>query len=253
MKFPFRSRIAGRILGFALTITSFSQADAGQILLNGGFESGFASWTRSDLAGGDGTFSQQSGTLSPVNGDAVPAPPGGSFAAMTDALGPGSHALYQDFVVPAGTVSAELRFDLFLGNRGDDFYSPNPASLDFGAPAFNQQARVDILVGSSNAFSVLPADVLQNVFQSKPGDPLVSGYTTVVVDLSSLFASRGGQTLRLRFAEVDNVAPLQMGIDNVSLTAVPEPASVVLCGTGLLIGFIRSRRYRRSAVGTPVR
>ena len=76
-------------------------------------------WTRADQLGSDGTFSLQAGTLSPVNGDPVPAPPGGTYAAMTDAQGPGSHVLYQDFVVSAS--SATLSFDLFIGNRADAF------------------------------------------------------------------------------------------------------------------------------------
>jgi hypothetical protein len=42
-----------------------------------------------------------------------------------------------------------------------------------------------------------------------------------------------GQTLRLRFVEVDNVGPLQFGVDNVSFQSIPEPSSLVMAGLGL--------------------
>ena len=160
---------------------------------------------------------------------------------MTDAFGPGSHVLYQDFVVPA--EGALLSFTLFIGNRGDRFVTP--ASLDFSTPALNQQARVDILRGGTGVFSVAPADILQNLFQTQVGAPLVSGYTPFNFDLTSLFAANVGQTLRLRFAETDNVAPFQFGVDNVSLetvSAVPEPQSIQLFGTGLLVLLAIRRR-----------
>ena len=82
-----------------------------------------------------------------------------------------------------GPTIVRFSFDLFIGNRADDFSTPSPACLDFGINAFNQQVRVDLLVGGTDPFSVAPADVLQNIYQSKPGDPLVSGYTTIVADL----------------------------------------------------------------------
>src|SRR5204862_4817842 len=123
---------------------------------NGGFEAGFTSWTRADQLGSDGTFFSQSGTLSPVSGNTVPAPPGGTKAAMTDALGPGSHVLYQDFVATAD--AAALSFALFIGNRADRFATP--LSLDFSTPTLNQQARVDILKSTADPFSVAAADVL---------------------------------------------------------------------------------------------
>src|SRR5215470_12306228 len=120
-------------------------ANATSLILNGGFESGFTSWNRVDQLGSDGTFFLQSGTSSPVSGDPVPLPPGGVSAAMTDAAGPGSHVLYQDFVVPA--ESASLSFSLFIGNRADRFVTPS--TLDFSTPALNQQVRVDILRGGT--------------------------------------------------------------------------------------------------------
>jgi len=136
-----------------------------------------------------------------------------------------------------------LSFDLFLGNRGGAFVTANPATvgLDFSTPALNQQARVDILRSSANPFSVAASDVLMNLYQSRPGDPLVSGYNTLSFNLSPLFAANAGATLRLRFAETDNLAQLQLGVDNVSLDAVPEPAALVLLGTGLAALWIRRR------------
>jgi hypothetical protein len=232
-------RIAGRLAGplfiaAVMILTIAAPAGATSFVLNGGFEAGLAGWTRADQLGSEGTFFLQSGVLSPVVADPVPAPPGGLFAAMSDAAGPGSHVLYQDFVAAAETAS--LQFDLFIGNRADRFATP--ASLDFSTPALNQQARVDILRAGADRFSVAPADILMNVFQTQVGDPLVSGYTTIAVDLSALLASNAGQTLRLRFANVDNLFAFQLGVDNVSLegqaaAAVPEPASLILLGTGL--------------------
>src|SRR5437868_1553744 len=128
--------LAAVVLGLAAT----SSVYAIPVISNGGFESGLTSWTKADQLGSDGTFSSQSGTLSPVNGDPVPAPPEGTKAAMTDAQGPGSHVLYQDFVATAD--AARLSFALFIGNRATDFFTP--ASLDFSTPTLNQQARVDI-------------------------------------------------------------------------------------------------------------
>src|SRR5437588_7815911 len=115
-------------LSAALLCALSSQAGAG-LITNPGFESGFVGWTRADQLGSDGTFALQSGTASPVNGDVVPAPPGGTRAAMTDAQGPGSHVLYQNFTVSAPVTSAVLVFDLFVGNRSDAFRTPN--TLDF--------------------------------------------------------------------------------------------------------------------------
>jgi len=155
------STLAAVLLGLAAT----SSVHAIPVIANGGFESGLTSWTRVDQLGSEGTFFSQSGTLSPVNGNPVPAPPEGSMAAMTDAQGPGSHVLYQDLVATAD--AAALRFALFIGNRASLFATP--ASLDFSTPTLNQQARVDILKNTSDPFSVTATDVLLNLSRQKWG------------------------------------------------------------------------------------
>lgn len=206
------------------------------IVVNGGFESGLSGWTTADQLGSDGTFSIQSGLLSPVLGDLVPAPPGGLNAAMSDAGGPGSHVLYQDIFIPNTVGQFTLSFSLFVGNRGPFFATANPATigLDFSTPSQNQQARVDIVRVTANPFTVALADVLQNLYQTKVGDPLISGYNSFNIDVSAVLAANAGQTVRLRFAEVDNLGPFQLGVDNVDISPVPEPSSWLVCVGGLL-------------------
>jgi hypothetical protein len=159
---------------------------------------------------------------------------------MTDAQAGGSHVMYQDFVVPFALNIATLQFDLYLNNHANAFSSP--ASLDFSLPALNQQMRVDILTTTADPFSVAVADVLLNIYQSQPGNPLVSGYSTITTDLTALLSAHPGETLRLRFAEVDNVQVLNAGVDRISLT-IPEPSTYITVLFGFaLLGVISVRR-----------
>ena len=233
---------------FAFASALSSPVEAAPVLVNGGFEAGFTGWVTADSLGSDGTFTLQNGTTSPINFDPVPAPPGGVSAVMSDGGGPGTHVLWQDFLVTSGGPQVMLSFDLFTGNRAQVFGTPNPANLDFGINAANQQVRVDLLMGSADPFSVAAGDVLLNLYQSQPGDALVAGYTTYSFDISSVLNANLGNTLRIRFAETDNLAALQAGVDNVGITevteAVPEPATVAMVGIGfaLLAGTLRRRR-----------
>lgn len=243
------NQLNSMLLLAALTGVFSTPAQAG-LISNGGFESGFAGWTIADQLGSDGTFFVQTGTSSPVNGFPVPAPPEGSNAAMTDAGAGGSHVLYQDFVVPISVGSASVGFSLFVNNGAIDldtghalFFSPG--NLDWAATStpgslnLNQQARVDILSTSADVFGV---SVLQNLFQTNPGDPLVSGYDPFLIDITALLQAHPGETLRLRFAETDNVSFLNLGVDDVNLS-IPEPSSLIMSFGGLA-GLVWLRRRR---------
>jgi hypothetical protein len=224
---------------FALSLPAYAG-----LLTNGGFEAGFTDWTTADQAGSDGTFLLQTGASSPVSGDPVPAPPEGSTAAMTDSAGPGAHVLYRLFTVTSPVPAAGLAFDLFIGNRADQFYTPDPATLDFATPALNQQVRVDILAGGADPFSVAPADVLMTVFQTHPGDPLVSGYTRHAVNIGPVINSHLNMPLMLRFAETDNVFTFQLGVDNVDIQVVPEASTWLLMSGALCLAACFRRRDR---------
>jgi hypothetical protein len=76
------------IAGLCTALLCALVSPASAQITNGGFELGLTGWTSANQIGSEGTFSPQTGTASPVNGDPVPVPPQGIFAAMSDAQGP---------------------------------------------------------------------------------------------------------------------------------------------------------------------
>lgn len=219
-------------------------------IVNGDFEAGLTGWSVADQVGSAGSFTLQSGTSSPVNGMPVPAPTGGGNAAMTDGEAGGSHVLFQDFMQTTAVGSARLSFDLFVGNRAEAFFVPDPATLDWATVLLNQQARVDLLMGGSDPFSLAADDLLLNLFATALTDPLVSGYNRIEVDITALLNAHLNETLRLRFAEVDNVSMFQFGVDNVVLAIdepgeVPEPGAWMLLLAGVAAGALARRRVLR--------
>lgn len=235
-------------LATALTLALALPLQA-NLITNPGFEAGLSGWTVVDQIGSDGSFFIQSGTLSPVNGLVVPPPPEGTYAAMSDGQGPGSRVLFQDFVVANSSVHT-VGFSLFIGNGNGspDFFTP--PTLDFATPALNQRARVDIITNSADPFSLNAADIVMNLFETAPGSPLVSGYNAYLFDASAALQAYQGTTLRLRFAAVDNVAPMNIGVDAVRVDNVPFSVpdglpwqAPALALTGLLIlAAMQSRR-----------
>jgi D-alanyl-D-alanine carboxypeptidase len=160
---------------------------------------------------------------------AVPDPPQGRFAAVTDMNGPGTRILYRD-------LRLEGRFSLQLSvfYVGTGPFS-SPASLAYDTPEANQQFRIDLVRPSAPIDSVAKADVLVNVFHTSPADPVSRQPTEVSVDVSAW----AGQTVRLRLATTDNQGPLRVGVDNirlrrtggadgrVALLATPRPSRAV--------------------------
>ena len=221
-----RSKIDVPVRKYAPTAPAPRNTIQANLLTNGGFESGLTGWTV--VSGGSGSWFSQTGIFSPFSGFPVPPPPEGAFAAMSDQFGPGMRILYQD-VTLAGP--AELSFELYVGNRaGVWFVGPN---LDHTGPP-NQHLRVDIMDPSAPVDDT-GAGVLLNVFLTDPGDPSEFGYISVTADLTPF----AGQTVRVRFASVDNLFFMQTGVDDVvvELIGVPDLVLTKTCeadddGTG---------------------
>jgi len=242
-----------RMYGGALAVLLLSlcaSATGAELVTNGTFEANggvntnsFSGWTVTDQAGGSGSWYAQSGTSPPGafgSGLTVAAPPQGTFAAMTAQSGGGSHILSQNITIPAG-AAAKFSAMVYVNNAAAAFSTP--ATLDYTVNP-NQQFRIDVMTTAS-PLTDMGAGILLNVYQTKVGDPLVSGYVTVTADLSAF----AGQTVRLRFAEADNQLYLSAGVDVVSVqtgsTAVPTLSQYALFALAALLlglGIVAARR-----------
>jgi hypothetical protein len=175
---------------------------------NGGFETGdFTGWNVRNQIDGSGDWFVYSGTLSPLSGFDIAAPPQGNFAATTDQTGPGSHVLYRNIKLASG-MEHRLSFYLYYENRAGEFFTPR--TLDYTVFP-NQQYRVDILRPKANPFTVDPDDIRATLFRTRVGDPNSLPPTLMTFNLTRF----AGKTVRLRFAEVDNQLFFQASVDRV--------------------------------------
>lgn len=231
-----------------------------EYITNGKFETGsFAGWQVADLGNGS-FFISTPGTDTPgvapdfFQFETAPNPYGGAWYAVSASGAPGAHALFQDFTIAGPLPFVSLSFQMFVNDQS--FLGPviDPTGLDpttggLPFPNDNQHARVDILRAGASDFSTDPLDILGNFYLGIDNacgcGVLPNPYLSYYFDITSLVG--GGGTFRLRFAEVDNLGSLNMGVDNVHVsTVVPEGSSVVLMGIGALsllcLGACRRKR-----------
>ena len=228
-------RIVGRaqVLAAAVVIAAMSLLVAGAAqagattVVNGDFESGnLSGWNVQNEGEAFGNWFAYSGTTNPISlAPPIPAPPQGNFAAITSQEGPGVHILYQDVALEPG-FSHVLSLIAYYQSEAS---IESPETLSFEAVA-NQQYRIDVIKPTAPLTTLAPEDIHATQLHTETGDAQVMGPKTLTADLTPF----GGQTVRLRFVEVDNEGPFNAGIDAVSITgpppAPPAPSNVFTFG-----------------------
>jgi hypothetical protein len=192
--------------------------DARQAPGNWNFEKGdFTGWRMSSRGSGawyvyaDGTRPPDPADSDPNVPFAVPQPPEGRFAAVTDMSAPGTRILYRDVKLNGRfTLSVTLFYDNAAGR-----FTSTP-SLDYELRNADQQIRVDLVDPAAPLDSVASKHVFGTIFRTAPGDPSKLAPRTVTFDLSRW----AGKKVRLRFAQVDNRGPLRAGVDDVKLQRI---------------------------------
>jgi hypothetical protein len=273
--FPPASALAVTALTL-VTLATARPARAVELLTNGNFETGdFTGWFTAAKPGGIGSFViDQPGTPLPGGTvvDRFPTSPnalpggGGNFYAVSSPPpgsdgGGGAHALYQTFAVPTGPIaSLTLRFQMFVNDYGNfgsaippgappnDLFSYFDSNLNpFGDPI--QFGSVDLLNSGAPVFSTAAADVRRTFYRSVD---MEQGQARPYVQYEFNIAANvtAGQSYTLRFGDVQNVAVIALGVDNVSInyvsgaSAIPEPGAGWLCllvlAFGLGVGRMRS-------------
>jgi hypothetical protein len=200
------------------------------LLRNGGFEEGMSGWTT--IERGLGAFAAHQSGPAPHSGLPAPAAREGRFQALLDQRGAGSHLLFQDVAVPE--AGAYLSCELYLHNAAGEFVvGPGlrfEAGDAAGAQLANQHVRVDLLDPTAMPHDV-GAGVWRNLLLTSPGSSSLDGWFRIVADLDDF----AGSTVRLRFAAVDNLGHLQLGVDGcavrsrarVSTATAAEEAPIV--------------------------
>ncbi|HLH81224.1 MAG TPA: hypothetical protein VKV29_13200 [Chthonomonas sp.] len=249
-----------------LTATSVALAKPVSLLKNGDFETGnFTGWNLAVQTNPNDTGHQNNfyisipGANTPVNGFPTASNPNGDlFYAVSDDALPSTDVLYQSFTLPKHTLQLTLSFDLFVNDQSGlgPLYGDSAENvMDYtagGSFADVQYARVDLLSGGANPFSTASGDVLKTFYKGVDGGSLPNAYTHYSFDLTSLLQAgtlASGGTYQLRFGEANNLSPINMGVDNVEVTAnVATPEAGSWAALAMAVGglYATHRRRRRS-------
>lgn len=240
-------------IGLFLFLTVLSATSNAQ-LINADFETGDLTGWQTLVEGSAIPVSIESGTVTTEAGTINPSPDG-SYMVFTSQSGPGRSFLWQEFTPTIAVLSPyNVYFDIAINNGATAYYTPDPMSLDYtGDP--NQQARIDILKPGASITTVDPNDIIVELFQTQPGDPLIQDWQRVTKDVSSEIAPYVGQALTLRLVQVDNELYFNLALDNVSVGYTPpygdvEPTPVPTfpsIAVWLLAGFLTLLAMRRQS------
>jgi len=259
------SRILPAVLLLALFLLGAARAGSTDLITNGDFETGdLSGWSVQTIGDPSDTSNSRNFYISAPGADTpvVNSDPftdfataansgGGNFYAVSTADFAGESALYQRFTVGAGTTSLTYAFQMFVNDQSGFGAVVDPSGLDYttgGTFNDNQHARVDILKGSAtDLFSISASDIVATLYGPGVDSANPADYTSYTGDLTSVLTPG---SYYLRFAEVDNLGAINLGVDNISLTAVsnvvvPEAASplLLLCALPLMGLLFYRRRF----------
>ena len=180
-------------------------------------------------------FSTGPGFRTPLTGLPTSVTPEHGTYVITDMSVIGTRALYQTFFVPEANRRVTLSFDLFVNDWA--------SVTGFDERQF---ARVDLMTNTAPAFDLTPTGVLFNAYVGTDGGPLPNPFRHYEFDLSPFVAAGGN--FRIRFFGhniISSGAPLNVGVDNVSVLLVPEPGTLGLCLGGVILAVGAARRRAR--------
>lgn len=211
---------ATTLVATLMTVGSFASSAHAATLLNGSFEEGFTNWVTSDISNPFEALSVRN------NGE-------GSFVPIVATNG--------DKAASFGFDGGGPGFISIAQNIGVIDFSSSRLTFDYRAGWFNGgiEDRVFSLVlrpsggGSVLAsFEILRGQAGTNIFDS--------GALNGLVDLSA-FIGMDAQIAFEAFIPETYTGPGSMQLDNVVLSAVPEPSSALLIGLGAF-GLVSRRR-----------
>lgn len=218
------------LAGVVLSVSSFANAN---LIINGDFETGdFTGWSTSHLGG-----SSLGVLTNPGDPDLGSSPSIDHYAFAGNQGGPSQNIFWQTFAVPNSLSSLNFSFDYTYRNFSSSFVNPTVDTLDYLSVS-NQQFRVEILTGSANFLTVTASDIVFTAFQTVSSSPNPVLWTNLTQDITTAVSAYQGQNLIVRFAQVDNNGPFDIGFDNVVLNAttvsVPDPATLGIFSLSLL-------------------
>jgi hypothetical protein len=213
------------LLGAAAALALSGPAMSVELIQNGGFEGPAGSWDLNWDTSGGGTvpvrieYGQASDYPSGAFGEEIPAPTnGGEWGVYFSSDTANPHAISQSVSVEDG-VTYYLSFDYYIPLNG--YNNPNNATLQF---------TIDNLPAGSSLLAGGP-----------PDDPQ-TWYTFTTTWTAS---ATGPVNVAFNFYG-NGVTAADFVVDNVSMTAVPEPATWALMIGGFALAGMQMRRRRAS-------